>query len=448
MKNKKMRLRILLLCAAVILQGFAAAETAETYNFAKRLNELGYCALADTSSAEDICAAVGNFQIANGLVVTGEADEATLAALQSEEAVSQTAYLTKLTETLEGIGVLASGSYGEPVERLQKALRDLGYFEEECDGSYGDTTEFAVNRFQLANGLVETGIADRTVLYRLYNGAAATWDEFVAENTASVGDEGENVRMLQIWLKHMGCFDGECTSVYGEQTRRAVKRYQNDIGLEATGNVDAETADALFMDAARALSAGATVRRGDSGSRALEMCEKLRVLGYPAHETFDYQTELALMRFQLANGLDVTGAADSATMASIRLQTQDGTPAVIPEAEDPGAIDEEVFAAAARQAAAMLGQPAEFDDDFAFVQYVFLKCGVPLPSEAAVGAIPLPEDAPPQTGKAVCVTADGAQLWGIATADGALILCGGDYIVMRYLNAMNVEQVCVAGSML
>ena len=89
----------------------------------------------------------------------------------------------------------------------------------------------------------------------------------------------------------------------------------------------------------------------------------------------------------------------------------------------------------------LLGQPAEFDDGYDFVRYVYLKCGVLLPEKKEARPIPQPEGAAIPSGCAVLAKTDQGELWGIAAADGAVILGGGEgYIVMRYPDTLGVRS--------
>lgn len=53
--------------------------------------------------------------------------------------------------------ILMDGDFGSDVYQLQKALRQLGYFNGWCDGQFGDATKKAVIAYQQEAGLTETG---------------------------------------------------------------------------------------------------------------------------------------------------------------------------------------------------------------------------------------------------------------------------------------------------
>ena len=59
---------------------------------------------------------------------------------------------------------LKVGDMGTDVVKLQKKIRELGYYEGRADGFYNKDTEEAIKRFQHDKGLKATGVVDRKVL--------------------------------------------------------------------------------------------------------------------------------------------------------------------------------------------------------------------------------------------------------------------------------------------
>lgn len=432
----------LALGAPAVAEPAATEEPVDMLEVDHKLYELGYrdgaCnGVLDAVTINALC----NFQLANGLEVTGQADADTVARLFGEEAVGAADYLAGVALEYAEMPALANGSYGESVSRLQQALKALGYFEGSSDGAYGEATEAAVSRFQLANGLKETGIADSAVFLRIYAGTPVSWTDFLQDSCASVGDSGSNVRMLQVWLTRKGYFRGECTGRYGEETQRAVKRFQSEAGLESSGDVDMNTIRALFSDMNALMMDSSAIRRGETGAESEALCRDLAALGYPAHARFNMQSELALMEFQLVNGLPVTGVADAATQARLRAES-----AVSLDEYVPGALEmpeEETFPARlARLALSLLGQMSELETDFGFVQYVYLKCGVGLMDASQLSATEVGAADALSAGSVLGVTAGGREIFGIVSSDRALIYrADSGYIVMRYLEEMSPDAV-------
>lgn len=70
--------------------------------------------------------------------------------------------------------------------------------------------------------------------------------------TAGMGDRGDAVKQIQQRLADLGYLKGSIDGIYGNQTAGAVKVFQNAIGVEATGIVDASTSRSLFFTFAKA----------------------------------------------------------------------------------------------------------------------------------------------------------------------------------------------------
>ena len=71
---------------------------------------------------------------------------------------------------------LERGARGEAVELLQERLIELGYLDDDADGSFGPRTESAVLAFQVAAELEATGIADAETMEALLSPDAPQFD--------------------------------------------------------------------------------------------------------------------------------------------------------------------------------------------------------------------------------------------------------------------------------
>ena len=450
---KRNALTILRICALLLAlcMSWAAAETpdevaqdieaqVDLLEVDHRLYELGYRDAACNGVLDDITVnALKNFQQVNGLVATGIPDTATVALLLSDRAVGESEYLQSKVTERQHAGVLAEGAYGEDVLKLQRALKAYGYFRDNCDGAFGAATAAAVCRFQLANGLNVTGSADGTVFLRLYDGEPEQWSDFLSQCCAGVGDSGDDVRLIQICLQRKGYFQGECTGKYGGGTRQAVMRFQAECGLEQSGSMDMDTAQALFFDAARLMREDAALRPGETGAEVRSMCARLRELGYAAADTYNAQTQLALMQFQLVNGLEASGMAGAETLDALYT---DSAKRAGDFAASGAAIEPEAAALAniAGEAEAHLGERMEFDSDFGFVQYVYLKCDLPLMDDTRIELAQMEDMSAAQPGQAVTLEAGERRLTGIIGTDGAWIYrSGSGYVVRRYPDTMSVD---------
>ena len=239
--------------AAALMLGGALAEPLDTgylvdmsadevYQLELRLSELGYLSGdSDGVFDADTRSALESFQQANGLEVTGEADDTVLERLNRADVVSRQDYLTRFSGAYAQMEALRKGSVSNDVLVMQRKLRELGFFSGEPDGEFSEATQRAVESFQMVNGLPITGVADGATLMRLMADSPITWTAFLTEMSAGEGDTGLNVYTLQKRLTQMGYFTGSCTAAYGELTAQAVRDFQTDSGLEVTGEADPAT---------------------------------------------------------------------------------------------------------------------------------------------------------------------------------------------------------------
>ena len=67
------------------------------------------------------------------------------------------------------------------------------------------------------------------------------YPSFTPIPTAHVGDRGDIVELVQTRLSGLGYAVGQIDGIYGNKTTNAVKAFQEDNGLEATGEIDKRT---------------------------------------------------------------------------------------------------------------------------------------------------------------------------------------------------------------
>lgn len=288
---------------------------------------------SDGNFGSATASALKGFQRANGLPVTGVADDATRAALLDENSVAMTEATGATASLYE---TLKKGDQGTSVKTLQEKLKALGYLTGAADGKYGAGTETAVKNFQKAAGLTETGTADPETLSAVY---AAKIPVILFKR----GAKGDDVSALQQKLKALGYLTGAADGRYGAGTVKAVEAFQKDNGLEATGRVDEDTMAALN---AKEIPARTSFARGDIGDDVKALQERLKGLGYlegEADGNFGSKTEQAIRKFQQAKSIKVTGKADAETVkqimgnepAAAQPQTQPEQPAANAEVEAP-----------------------------------------------------------------------------------------------------------------
>ena len=355
----------------------------------QRLSELGYFnGESDATYDAETRSALESFQQANGLEVTGAADGATLERLNSSDALTRQDYLTRFANAYAQMETLKKGDVSNDVLVMQRRLKEYGYFSGNPGGAFDDATRQAVEGFQMVNGLPVTGVADGATLMRLMADSPISWPAFLAEMSAGEGDTGLNVYALQNRLAQLGYFTGSCTATFGELTRNAVTRFQEDAGIEATGQADAATWAALYSRSdAAARSDG--LHLGDSGDDVLEIQNRLNALGFFDHEVsgeYGYTTQTAVRLFQLATDLEATGELDERTRERLMADPAASMMDVIVQRRFTMMIDSADNATQARIAEIareLIGASFGPTDDelypgFPFVQYVCVAAGLPI----------------------------------------------------------------------
>jgi len=121
------------------------------------------------------------------------------------------------------------------VAQLQQALKVLGYYEGDITGIYDEATTAAVEALQRDLGLPATGEYDEATDAALRQRLGDRLDTF----TGAVSD-------LQEALTELGYYSGPIDGRYSAATVAAVKAFQKDLGVPATGVIDVATLRAIY----------------------------------------------------------------------------------------------------------------------------------------------------------------------------------------------------------
>ena len=216
----------------------------------------------DGKYGQDTQAAVRSFQDDNrnrGLEPTGIADTAT------QILAASTQYRG-----------LRYGSSGDDVKELQTRLTALGYYTGKISGNFLEGSQNGIKQFQKNNDLEVTGVADPLTQEILYSEEAIgrhdveeptatpyndlSW-YLVDESESGVpmpeepvifskelkkGSKSEAVKQLQERMQQLGYFDGPISGNYQDKTATAVKKIQEQNGMNITGKVDETTWNLIF----------------------------------------------------------------------------------------------------------------------------------------------------------------------------------------------------------
>ena len=211
---------------------------------------------------------------------------------------SSTSVSSKIKALGSAPGIMRVGDNNSDVKKLQQALQILGYYNGKLDGDYGSGTTAAVKAYQKTRGLTADGYAGERTVKSIFGkcsskslttqpkpGSSPAGTENKTEPvkkteennksryptvssvneigsapaTSRKGDSGSKVVKLQQALECLGYYDGAIDGDYGNDTYRAVKKFQQKRGMKADGIAGASTIRVLFGEnAANASSASSS----------------------------------------------------------------------------------------------------------------------------------------------------------------------------------------------
>ncbi|AEE45874.1 peptidoglycan-binding domain-containing protein [Cellulomonas fimi] len=131
---------------------------------------------------------------------------------------------------------------------LQESLSATGHYTGTIDGIYGPATVAAVESLQSAHGLPVTGTVDRAT-------DAALRSELAAQGDAAASSAVASTAALQQTLHLFGYWDGPVDGQWSDALTQALVTFQTDLGVPATGAVDAATVAAVQAAVAASLAA-------------------------------------------------------------------------------------------------------------------------------------------------------------------------------------------------
>ena len=223
------------------------------------------------------------------------------------------------------------GTTSPAVKAIQERLIELGYLTGDADGTYWTKTNRAIVTFQQRNYLVVTEkYIEADAQEALFSEDALPASEIVCK----LGQKSDNITLMQKRLFDWGFTSRAADGVYGEGTASAVAAFQNTIWSREWNKRHAEDgipyADSHFIVDGKSVDADifqyfidnsyevyyADLKLGDKGPDVGRIQNLLHTYGYlwrQPDNSYDYFVQAAVTAFQKANGLPVTGVADSET---------------------------------------------------------------------------------------------------------------------------------------
>lgn len=146
--------------------------------------------------------------------------------------------------------LLRIGATGEDVAALQRFLAAVGIDPGPIDGIFGGRTDAAVRTFQSQKGLLVDGVVGSQTLFAIApltgttgRGLLTTFDP--EGRILQIGSYGNDVELLQQWLRIAGFDPGPPDGAFGPLTERAVRALQTARQLAVDGKVGPQTRAAL-----------------------------------------------------------------------------------------------------------------------------------------------------------------------------------------------------------
>ena len=260
-----------------------------------RLDKFG----ADGIFGPETQGAVEELQRALGVEVTGALDEATMAALNTEEGMA------KLQERMHK--GLSTGDIGKDVRDIQNELNKyLGDNDKlVADGIYGPKTKAAVEKLQKELGIEVTGTWDDATRAAFESSKMILFSFKKISKEIKRGEVSNEVKILQEQLIKTGYLTDQSVAdgVYGPKTEEAVKKLQRELGVKETGVWDKATYYAVVRARRmEKMNLSATKSAEEAGETINETTEKTEESAKSADKATSHTT-VAMMRLQnIVNG--------------------------------------------------------------------------------------------------------------------------------------------------
>ena len=228
------------------------------------------------------------------------------------------------------------GSSGDTVRQVQAALKNLGYYNGDVDGVFGDALYTAVWWYQKDNGLAADGVAGTKTQIAL--GLVGGSGSQSVTGSLAHGAKGVEVFRLQTALKNAGYYNGALDGEYFDSTFTAVWQYQRDHGLLPDGIANSQVLSMLDVNSITTAPAvqlgGTSFKVGSSGDMVKAIQTALNKLGYfteAVDGVYGDSTFTAVWKFQRDRGLVQDGVAGAKTLEMLGIGYTQSASVLFPE---------------------------------------------------------------------------------------------------------------------
>ncbi|MHB1346265.1 MAG: N-acetylmuramoyl-L-alanine amidase [Candidatus Humimicrobiaceae bacterium] len=137
--------------------------------------------------------------------------------------------------------LIRKGSKGAKVLDVQRRIRLLGYElgPGEIDGIFGPKTETAIKKFQQDRSVSVTGIVDDECWQELVDAGYSIGERMLYLKEPPF--RGDDVKILQLWLKTLGFFKNNESGIFDKNTHYALIEFQKNMKLNSDGIFGGDT---------------------------------------------------------------------------------------------------------------------------------------------------------------------------------------------------------------
>lgn len=217
--------------------------------------------------------------------------------------------------------VLKKEMTGQNVAMLQEKLKKIRYYDGPITRYFGNLTEEAVKKFQTKNNLIVNGVVDQKTQASINTQLQNIVDTEVSKpSVLKLGDEGEQVRLLQEHLTQAKVYSGPITGTFGNLTQEAVKKFQSQNGLEVDGIMGMKSQALLSSKIKGDKNEDRLSTSGFNAEQIAILQKKLQDLKYYQGKidgALGPNTVSALKKFQAEQKIPTTGVFDLTTQIAL-----------------------------------------------------------------------------------------------------------------------------------
>ena len=200
------------------------------------------------------------------------------------------------------------------VLEIQRELNRLGYNAGPADGLMGARTRAAIQAYQQDHDLLVDGQPASNLLAHVRETARSG----VSEPARPAPERPfQQISDIQDALRALGYEIGRSSGRLTDETRAAIRSYESDHGLLASGQPSAE----LLQHMRRSIQSAPRAPAAVDANTIAAIQSELRLRGYPIRRVtgqMDSQSRQAIRDYQKGQGVAVTGEPSTALLADLR----------------------------------------------------------------------------------------------------------------------------------